>query len=281
MESQSLPMDASLQSYLRNYQISSFVCGSFGFICCLIILLSEIKYSLNTIPENRIENFNKWSRAFVFITISLATLSQFLVIVDAFPADIFPICIYTTPLMVATWGQKLVFLGLWQIKRLQVLTSRDESIYGQTHFPFVIKALYIGAIFISIISASLIFGLISDEYGKYGCTWEFTPIIQIMSIPAMICYLLWDGCTLIAYIYKLHQYRKSIKTSDPSSNIVQKALSKILLLTVIYELLSGGAGIGQLALSSLNPIISAMYWFLVALSDVSAALMLYLLQKHN
>eukprot|EP01084_Bolivina_argentea_P041677 76921_1 len=290
-------MDPSFQSYLRNYQISSIVCGSFAFICCSIICFSEIKYRFN-MTADAMQQSNKWLLRFALISILLATLSQLFVVLDAFPFNIFGICIYTTPVMVGCWSQRLVFFGLFQIKRLQLITAKDRKNYGKSKFHLMIKALYVGCMIVSVISLVLLCFIIVTGYEQYGCLWQWKPMAEIMHMPSMCIYLFWDVSTLISYIFKLSQYRNTVAKSiaiDSDTNsvigdstdpqiyhITKNALSKIVLLTVIFEILAFNSGIISLvSLLTINPVIGVIFHIWVAIDCIGGALMLFLMQKHN
>eukprot|EP01083_Nonionella_stella_P293215 997112_1 len=96
--------------------------------------------------DDKNSHSKKWLRRFALLSMLASTLNQFLVVADVFPFTIIPLCLYTPQLMVGLWMSRLLFVGLFQIKRLQLITSTDVQIYGESKFPMVVKALYIGAI---------------------------------------------------------------------------------------------------------------------------------------
>eukprot|EP01084_Bolivina_argentea_P038979 72046_1 len=290
-------MEDSFRFYLQSGQISSLIFGSIGFVACSAILMYEMKHRhrhrQHMDKDDKNSHSKKWLRRFALLSMLASTLNQFLVVADVFPFTIIPLCLYTPQLMVGLWMSRLLFVGLFQIKRLQLITSTDVQIYGESKFPMVIKALYIGAIIPSLTWLFLLYTMIVTEYGEYGCIWTWTKIGKFVHMPSVFIYLCWDGSTLMSYIFKLSQYRRTIKksmdmtqTSDITGNEqlynnTKKALSKIILLTIIYEIGMLGSGIFSLISFDYNPIIAAMFYFWVTIDCVCSELVVFFMQSHN
>ena len=275
--------------YLIDTQIAYLASFSIGFIGCLVILFFELKHRQSLKSEERRDH--KWSLIWSLSVIISCIITQISFVGYALPT----VCKYVTGLAMCAYFHRALFLGLFQIQRLRKLFARkhanDKSIY-------VVRALYSGVLLSPLVIMSIVFNMSVTDYDQYGCRWSdaHSTASSILNLSLLALFLCWNGAILVVYIYKLRQYRQMVQTMMASSEnsskktiklltAIQSALSKILLLTLIYEffgsiiavmafVLQRLSGEGSSYLGIADGIVSAFDVFVSALA-------VYLMQMHN
>ena len=225
--------------YLSNAQITRTISCSIGFIGCLVILCYELKHRRSLSANDKMKH--KWLSLWAMLTIISSILSQVFGITESLPSTVINICPYTTHSVPFTWCSKLIFLGLFQIRRLQKLNTTND-LASNIKLSLLVKLLYIGALVASVLVISFVSVLTVTDYHEFGCKWGYGKVGSIINILWVVVYLCWDGSTLLIYILKLSEYRRTIKevinseqTLDSANkqtkklyNKIKKALSKII-----------------------------------------------------
>eukprot|EP01084_Bolivina_argentea_P244047 408931_1 len=284
-------MSTSSEAFFRNGQISCIVWQSAAFIVCVIILFHEFRnHNRLTLEEKQSDKFLHLIALFSLLS---STFSQMLCALSKFPSTILQICPFTIHLGFFLYWSKYVFLGLFQIKRLDYIAKTEAVVVGSSKLSLIVKLLYIGALITSIGCIIMTVTLVVTDYGQYGCTLTYSPLAIILNFPMLILYLFWDVSTLIVFIVKLSQYRQTVrsaiehsKAADSDDQTLHKdivrALSKTILLTLIYEVsFSVYAILGMIIGVTLNEYLVILGYFWIATDGVIAVLVVFLFQKHN
>eukprot|EP01083_Nonionella_stella_P006971 20176_1 len=275
------------EEYLINATITRIVAFSIASIGCLIVLYYELKHRQSISEKNKKKQ--RWLLVWSMSTILCSTMSNLLFVVYALPT----VCLYTTHLAVFTWGHKLVFLGLFQIRRLQLLFREDHD---QDHVKLerLFKALYCGAFLPVLCCILMMMAMTVEDHGEYGCIWTYQQFGYVVNWMWIFLYLCWDGTTLIVYILKLLQYRKSIQKTmnNPENRIlphtkalynnIKSALSKVILLTLVYEVTSTIVALLTNILNlTHNEYLVIVYYAVSSVDIFASGFVVYLMQNHN
>eukprot|EP01083_Nonionella_stella_P189636 701702_1 len=253
--------------YLINATITRIVAFSIGSIACLIVLYYELKHRQSMTEKNKKKK--RWLLVWSLLTILCSTMSNLLFVVYALPT----VCLYTTHLAVFTWGHKLVFLGLFQIRRLQMMFQEDRD-QDQVKLERLFKALYCGAFLPVLCCILMMMAMTVEDHGEYGCIWTYQQFGYVVNWMWIFLYLGWDGTTLIFYIFKLSQYRRSVK--------YKSALSKVILLTLVYEVTSTIVVLLTNVLNlTHNEYLVIVYYAVSSVDIFASGFVVYLMQKHN
>eukprot|EP01084_Bolivina_argentea_P008929 16708_1 len=282
----SLMQTSFSRTYLINAQISRIVAHSIGFIGCLVIMYYELKHRRALSTNYKLEH--RWLLLFAMLTIFSSTTNQIFNISYAFPSTVISICSYTAHLTLFLWFTKLIFLGLFQIQRLQFLFKNDNE--SDVKLPLMFKLLYGGSFMSFAAGMSFLFAITVTDYHQYGCLWTYGKVGSIINLVWIFVYLCWDGSTLILYLFKLSRYRRAIKaiSVNPADgnkrvyNPIKFILSKIVLLTLIYEGTTCiVATLAFIVHQTENEYILIVFYIVGSIDTFICGLMVYLMQKHN
>eukprot|EP01084_Bolivina_argentea_P024145 45046_1 len=273
--------------YLINATITRIVAFSIASIGCLIVLYYELKHRQSMTEKNKKKK--RWLLVWSLLTIMCSTMSNVLFVVYALPT----VCLYTTHLAVFTWGHKLVFLGLFQIRRLQMMFQEDRD-QDQVKLERLFKALYCGAFLPVLCCILMMMAMTVEDHGEYGCIWTYQQFGYVVNWMWIFLYLGWDGTTLIFYIFKLSQYRRSVKEmmDNPDNDVlphtkalynkIKSALSKVILLTLVYEVTSTIVVLLTNVLNlTHNEYLVIVYYAVSSVDIFASGFVVYLMQKHN
>ena len=280
--------DAST-TYLVGTQISSLIAFPIGFIGCIIILYLELKHRQSLTKEEKQEHRLSliWSLCIIISSI----ITQFCFIIFATPH----ICdYYANQIGGLAYFHEYIFLGLFQIQRLRKLFG-DSS--DNRQFMHIVNALYMGALISPMVIVGILLNAKVTDFVQYGCQWFYDSAGTLFLALGHFLYVIWDGSTLVVYVYKLSQYRKIIKqmvktaADNSSQNMrlyqrIKTALSKVVILTLIYELFGNyttlSAVLWREIIGQYNSVfLSIQHNFALSFSAFIPAFVVYLMQNHN
>ena len=274
--------------YLVGAQITFLISFPIGFIGCAFILFLELKHRRQCLPKEKREE-QRMSLIWSLCVILSSIITQFCFMIAATPH----ICdYYSNQIGVLGYCHKYIFLGLFQLQRLRKLFGESTDNYKLIK---LINALYIGALMSPMVIVGVILTYSVTDYGRYGCQWSYNGAGTVFVILWVILYTTWDGTILVAYVYKLSQYRKIIKEmakiADNSAqhirlyHEVKCALGKILFLTLIYEIFSAVSSVSTLLLQNVpgeySLYLGIGHGSIWALDTFISALVVYLMQARN
>jgi len=151
------------------------------------------------------------------------------------------ICKYTQPIADAFIAIIKLSLTMFQIVRLQGLLSTKQTIYGYSTSFFV--TLYVFGIcifaFTCVLIHLLVYPVPADDF--QCLSFQFSGLSRTgysaqwyMLTSSLFAYITWDMIVLLAFIKKLSQLARKTKANQHTHRI-EKALAKIIILTLVYE----------------------------------------------
>ena len=188
---------------------------------------------------------NKMLDLWSFLTLLSSVIVPFLHLSRQIPV----LCEYTFSLSYSTMGIQKVLFTYYQIARLKYCFSSDSIHSTKYGYPSCLFTyLYSMGIILSIGYVISFFLILEpkENDANNGCFIGVSPVWSVDTLIFVInyaCYFLWDWLVLFLYIYKIYQLKKhqkrNSKTFSPQvNNRILFILSKIVFLTVIYEILA-------------------------------------------
>ena len=222
------------------------VCYTAAALFTTAVLVQDIKTrkreKLNKTESHVLRN--KWLDLWSLLTLATSVIVTLLHISRQVPF----ICMYTFSLSFSMMGIQKVLFTYYQIARLKYCFSSDSihsTKYGYPACLFYI--LYgIGAI-LSIGYVVSFWSIFEPTESRNGCVLGTYPVWSTDTLVFVInyaFYFLWDWTVLSLYLYKIlqlksHQSKKhSRKFSQEVHNRILFILSKIVFMTIIYEILA-------------------------------------------
>eukprot|EP01084_Bolivina_argentea_P048163 88750_1 len=250
-----------------------------AFIIVLCILLREIKNrcSLDEQSETLSKPHQHLKLFSVYYLITMVILSGVNILL-AYPQ-------FCNKYVMAIRGMfilsQLILLTLFQLGRLQYCFSGDQQqTYGYPKCLFII--LYTTGFVLIIVGTYGVFGVHVTK-GYYGCINKEYDNKALASLIYLIYYA-WNFTVLGLYWYKLQKIAKFIKQNkDKKSkqifNQIYLSLHKILLLTIIYEIMFFVVSVITTMLGAYFT--GALYPLVRAISNVIGSVIMYLMIEHN
>ena len=196
------------------------------------------------------------------------------------------ICLYSYGFMISTWGTPGACITMYQITRLQYCFSAKQIHSDKYGYPkWLFCVLYAQFFLLGIYYYTISWFVYNSWPSQYynGCEGG-TNQYGYLAYFAFLWFWIWDLLTLILYVIKIKQIKRSQAIRNQNDDTVYKKvkfiLYKIVLLTIIYEIKTlFGAGLtvifgGMQIISILSPII-------VAMDALMAVFVMYLMIEHN
>ena len=183
-------------------------------------------------------------------------------------------------------------IGLYQLDRLYHCFAKNKF-YSRNGYPkWLFVIMYIIGCVQSIVSA-ILFPLqslhtvsecgINANYEYFEVLHkdidsELNHIIQETITFSYLVYLLWDITTLILYIIKIITFRKYGDENKHVYNQIMKILTRVLILTIMYEL----PFFLQMISRFIHGIYGKVVFFMACtVSSITWGLAIFLMQQHN
>ena len=132
-------------------------------------------------------------------------------------------------------------ITIYQLCRLQYILSESQTHSSKHAYPnWLFIFLYIMGTTILIQAWISVWSFYEISYFKNEyCTATVTDFGKIWLLITFIVYYIWDLTILSLYVHKIWSFKKAKDVDKGVSKRINYVLSKIIILTILYEILSG------------------------------------------